>query len=87
MPIFPTDSNEDKYTGPESISPKHQALLDSILENNLNYDEKMIVSCRRQGDAWSDIAIRIGIPKRTVHRMYKRACLKIKVLIRVMQEP
>lgn len=85
MPIFNTDTDKDKYTGPESISTTHKECLDEILEHSLTHNERVTLACRRQGDTYSQIAIRLMISKKKAERTYKRACLKVSKLVKAIK--
>ena len=78
MPIFPNDSNDDKYTGPESISPKCKKCWEFIKKYNLTPDELHILICREQGDTWENIAIRKSISRWTAQRIFRKAMRKAK---------
>jgi len=84
MAIFPNDS--EQYAGPESISPEYLEYLETILELNLSSDEKMVISCRRHGDTWPDIAIRLRFSIDTAQRTYKRACFKVCQIVKAIKK-
>jgi len=86
MPIFPSDSEDDKYTGPETCSPKCKRYLEAVLEYGLSAEERMILSCRWEGDTWTSIATRVRKSSTATRRMYDAACVKTRRMVQIIRD-
>jgi len=86
MSIFPSDSEDDKYKGPEPCSPKCKQYLEAVLEYGLSAEERLIIGCRWEGDTWASIAVRVRKSSTATRRMHDLACAKIRRMVQVIRD-